>query len=68
MTSSERRKGKGAHVGYDSVDVGVGIAIAVLACCEFAKVAGGDGANGIEETKDDAACVGAVDLDIKLRE
>lgn len=68
MTSSERRMGKSAHVGYDSVDVGVGIAIAVLACCEFAKVAGGDGTDGVEETKDDAAGVGAVDLDIKLRE
>ncbi len=53
-------------MGYDSVDVGVGVAIAILACCEFAKVAGGGGTDGVEETKYDAACVCSVDFDIKL--
>ena len=48
------------------MDVGHGIAIAVLAGRELAEVAGGDGADGVEEAEDDAACGHAVNLNVKL--
>lgn len=65
-TVERRWRGNRAHVGDDSVDVRVGVAIAVLACRELTEVAGGDGADRVEEAEYDAACVGPVDLDIKL--
>ena len=50
------------------MNVGHGVAIAVLAGRELAEVAGGDGADGVEEVEDDAARGHAVDLDVKLHD
>ena len=62
----KKQRGVETYVGDDAVDVGHGVAVAVLAGCELAEVAGGDGADGVEEAEDDAAGRDAVDLDVEL--
>ncbi len=50
------------------MDVGLGVAVAVLACRELAEVAGSDGADGVEKAEDDAAGGHAVDVDVELQQ
>ena len=50
------------------MEIRLRVAVAVLARRELAEVAGGDGADGVEEAEDDAACGHAVNLNVELED
>lgn len=53
---------------HDAVEIRLRVAEAVLARRELAKVTSSDGADGVEESENDAACWETMNLDVKLKE
>ena len=60
------KKREKSHVGIDTMEIRVGVAIAVLARRELAEVAGGARADGVVEMEDDAADVDTLDFNVEL--
>lgn len=53
---------------HNAVEIRLRVAEAVLARRELAKVTSSDGADGVEESENDAACWETMNLDVKLKE